>query len=472
MYFHFKSDINTLLLALMERVFFEKVGDEFVPVRRPKPYLVRNYLAGFDAQLSAYLPRCSRETFEKFTEGYTGAKRRIYTRAANQLSWYGPRRSDSYIAAFVKIEKVMEQDKRIVSRLIQPRHPRYNVSLGSFIHQLEPLIYGVINRIYGRHGPVVQKGYNVVQIGTNILHSWGRFRHPMAIGLDASRFDQHVGVSLLRWEHSQYLKCFTVDRDYKELCDLLDLQTYTRGFCHVADGDVTYVTKGGRCSGDMNTALGNCLIMCACVWAYCQHEGLTVDQYALVNNGDDCVIITEASNYSKFQRLPAEFCDNLGIVMKVEEPVYKLEHVTFCQMRPVFDGQTIRMVRLFPECTSKDALVLKDIRNPAIFSRYCRTLGLGGLALTSGIPILQSYYNCLIRQGAGELLTDNIFADTGFTRLGHGLLPCSSVITPEARMSFYEAFGVLPVDQEALEGYYDQLTVSPTPEEGCRLAIF
>lgn len=71
-----------------------------------------------------------------------------------------------------------------------------------------------------------------------------------------------MSVQALKWEHSIYNAMFRSD----ELAELLGWQLTNKGFARTTDGLIKYEVKGCRMSGDMNTALGNCMIMCALVY--------------------------------------------------------------------------------------------------------------------------------------------------------------------------------------------------------------
>lgn len=84
-------------------------------------------------------------------------------------------------------------------------------------------------------------------------------------------------------------------------------------------------------SGDMNTALGNCLLMCCLIMCYMDAKSIT---YEYINNGDDAVIIVEDIHLHLLADLPNWFSE-MGFDMVVEPPVYSLEEIEFCQMHPV-----------------------------------------------------------------------------------------------------------------------------------------
>jgi hypothetical protein len=140
---------------------------------------------------------------------------------------------------FVKAEKIgthMPGGKcDPAPRVIQPRSARYNVEVGRFLKDLEHRIYSSIAELCG--GPTVMKGYNAAQVAKHIRGMWGTVTRPVAVGLDASRFDQHVSKQALRWEHDVYTRCFR-GCDRKELHRLLQWQLVNSGHSRTKDGYV------------------------------------------------------------------------------------------------------------------------------------------------------------------------------------------------------------------------------------------
>lgn len=467
---HFRvhnSTISNLERALAERVFFVKKNGEFQ--RPPQPKSRDHFeecLRPFWERFSKVLPSTTPIPMEEFPLLYTGRKRTVYENAVKSLQHKGVERRDSYLKAFIKAEKTNTSAKPDpVPRVIQPRDPRYNVAVGRFIKPLESLLYKAIAYVFGED--TVAKGMNAKEIGTLIHKKWSKFRHPVAIGLDASRFDQHVSVIALMWEHKSYLKCYK-GADRKELLRLLAWQIYNRGFGYCNDGKLKYNIDGCRMSGDMNTALGNCIIMCALIFSYCASIGLKPNDFELVNNGDDCVVIMEEKHLAKFIYGLPEWFDAMGFTMEVEEPVYELEHIVFCQCQPVYDGTGYVMVRQFPLSIAKDCVSIKPLDSEMMFYKWANAIGGCGLALTSGIPIVQSFYLSLLKGSQDKVmrgarqnssrrkrrLEDDPCFETGMFMLAVGMEAKSRSIVPESRLSFWMAFGITPDQQEAIEEYY------------------
>lgn len=88
----------------------------------------------------------------------------------------------------------------------------------------------------------------------------------------------------------------------------------------------------------MNTAMGNCLISCALMFGMMSHLKIPSRDYELINNGDDCCIITRPQHQQVvINSIPGYFA-KAGFKMKVESPVASIEQIEFCQTHPVFDG--------------------------------------------------------------------------------------------------------------------------------------
>lgn len=114
-----------------------------------------------------------------------------------------------------------------------------------------------------------------------------------------------------------------------------------------------YTTEGTRCSGDVNTGMGNCILMVSIVTAYMWENKAPVSDFSILNNGDDCLLFVKPHLAHLLPGIVPWF-SALGFVMKLEKPVTVLEDIEFCQTKPVFDGEKWRMVRSYPTSASKD----------------------------------------------------------------------------------------------------------------------
>lgn len=437
---HNSNLVNTTR-SILERVFLVETDEGFKRPPKMKRHRIKR-LSRFKRLLLHETPSLTKWTRQQFVDSYLGHKRAMYQNAADSLNLRPIRVQDSYISAFVKAEKINLSEKSDPApRLIQPRSPRYNVAVGIYTKPIEGVLYDSIAKVYG--SPTVMKGLNAAQVGMIIFSKWSQFNRPIAVGLDAKRFDQHCGYNILRWEHSVYQALFPRS---KELRRLLSWQLRNHGFANLPDGRIKYVTHGCRMSGDMNTGLGNCLIMCALIWSYFENRC----RIELVNNGDDCVVFMESEHYHHFDDLPQWFTE-MGYTMKVEPPVTELERVEFCQTQPVYDGESYRMVRNPKICLTKDLISVKNLDTLGAWQYQCQAISDCGLAAYGDMPIFGAFYNMLDMKRVNR---PNHHLTTGFEFLANGLNNRGKAVCDDTRLSFWRAFDIVPDMQFDLEELY------------------
>lgn len=441
-------DIGTLETALCTRMYTCEVDGRFVEPPLPPRDLVHERLRHFKSRLCNFTS--TPETPQRVVEYYQGSKRALYERACQSLLLEPVRKRDAVSVAFVKPEKVPPNK---APRCIQPRNPRYNLALGRYLKHIEHRMYKRIGKIFG-DGPTVMKGYNVQEIGRIIHGKWSSFNDPVAIGLDATKFDMHVSPAMLGWEHSIYLSIF---KNCPHLRQLLSWQMNNVGRGYCSDGKLKYTVTGKRFSGDMNTAMGNCIIMCAMVHAYLEARAI---QGKLVNNGDDCVVFIERADLATFEQGLQEWFLELGFRMVSERPVFDINEIEFCQMRPIRTANGWTMVRNIPKALAKDALCLLPIRMESELREWLGAVGGCGRALSRGVPILQAFYTAF--QRCGTLRTqfgESLLRNSGSRFMARGVMLEGETITAEARYSVWKAWGILPDHQVALEEQFASMTV-------------
>lgn len=451
----FNNDLNTLERAVKERVFYVKKDGLFVEPPRPEPYHFERSLRDVHARLVALLPCTAPLSGQQFVDTFRGRRRIVYQRAYESLLERGVSFKDARVKVFVKYEKTNYTQKADpVPRVISPRDPRYNVELGSFLRPLEEKIFKRLAVLYGH--TTVMKGMNASVSGHVMFQKWNMFNKPVAVGLDASRFDQHVSRDALEWEHSIYLACCRTKKQRKKLASLLRWQLSNDCTGYVPDGKVKYHTVGGRMSGDMNTSLGNCILMCCMIMAYSESCGVKLQ---LANNGDDCVVFMEQCDLARFSSGLDSWFLAMGFNMVVEQPCYTFEEIEFCQTHPVYVGPNwddYIMVRHPKWGIAKDTCCIHNFDTEKMFRGWMSAVGVGGMAMTGGVPIFQDFYHYMISNGkywdkAGD------GQSWGVRKLGEGLTRSYGEISPATRASFYWAFGVTPDEQLCIERYYRSL---------------
>jgi hypothetical protein len=395
---------------------------------------------------------------------FKGAKRRRYEDAANRYDEEGATYRDATVDLFVKSEATPITSTFKAPRAIQPRSYVYGYALARYIKPVEEVIYllsGFCQRGVEK-SRVIAKGLSQCQRAKLLHVKSGHFSDPVWLTLDASRFDLHVCKGQLRVEHSVYLSMLN-DPEFQRL---LSWQLVNHG--RVRSIGLKYTSDGGRMSGDMNTAVGNCLLMLLMVAETMDRIGCP--KFDVLDDGDDIVVIVEKGWEKVLQEKAFDIFLDFGHEVKIENIAYSFEDLEWCQCHPVeVETGRWKLVRNPVKILTKGVSGTKYFTNPDEGTRrkLINSVGHCERVLNLGVPVLQSYAEMLIRlSGTRELLNfDSV--DEYFHRVGKELkgMNCSitevksRVITFDARMSFERAFGIRVEDQCELEEWFENVTV-------------
>nr|QUS52783.1 hypothetical protein 2 [Mute swan feces associated tombus-like virus 5] len=436
------------IIALRNRVLFD------CPVADPRTINRCKFLA---RMIADWLPR---ETIMdgEWTEQYTGRKRRKYQQAALDLAITPIRKSDAYISAFIKAEKIFQLKD---PRLIQARSARYNYMLGNYLKPIEHHLYNIKGT--GRlskflpPGRLIAKGCNMERRARLIQSKMDRFSNPLVISLDASRFDAHV-TAMLEVEHliyNRYWRCPILQR-------LLRWQVNNRG--RTSTG-VRYGLRGSRMSGDMNTALGNCIISIIMLANVMRELRMKPNSWDMLCDGDDVLVFIDKSQSSIIEHLPSLYLAH-GFVIKVENITTDYSKVLFCQSSPIETLHGPKMVALPHRVLSRSLVGVKHWNEPKFIPKYLALIGYCELALNIGVPVMQEF--ALTVLSWGSTLPRKVHISGRVVKAlreerQHTIAPCE--ITPEARVSFEEATGIPPEEQRAYEAALRALNRHGAEEE-------
>jgi hypothetical protein len=395
--------------------------------------------------LARHLPKTTQEELGLFAYAYSGAKRTRYLDATDRVIANGLTRKDSTISMFIKPDRMNPLEKvKPDPRPIQFRDSRYCVVLASYLKPIEPHLYSLkIPSISPTR--LVGKGCNQLR-RARICHSkWTRFATPVAISIDASRFDKHVNTALLQAEHLVYQLC-NPDPDFARI-----LRWQLRNTCRSSLG-LVYRTRGKRMSGDMNTALGNCIIMLIMVIAVLQPLNVSYD---LFDDGDDCLVFCDLRHLTLVQgaiQTMAQF----GMVIRVDSVAHQFENISWCQSQPVLTYHGWKFVRNPYKVLSHTLCSMKWYHlNETGRLTFLRGLATCEAILNKGVPVLQPFAEALLRvAGKGKVAFD--VSSGEYFRYLRELQAVPLVdefvpITTEARLSFSQAFGMDVSTQMALE---------------------
>lgn len=440
-----RFSVDALLGGLLFRTFLLKDGNPPPEMQSRGMGRLRNFGA-----LMGRMHARSRLTWGEVLDFAPSSKKRMYANAAKSLFIKPFRNSDGYILPFPKVEKAIKNGHE---RPIQARSVRFNLMLMRYLKHNEGTCYHHVDQLFnglGSEHPTVMKHYNAIDRASIIEDKWNRFQKPVAVGLDASRFDAHVTPELLSFEHDIYKRWFPGDKTLKRL---LDCQMLNKGEIKIGGHHVKYSHLGGRMSGDINTSLGNVILMCAMVYSYLERKQKF--PFEFVNDGDDCLLIVEREDLPYLRGLRNHFA-LMGMDLTVEDPVHCLEEIEFCRSHPVFNGERYVMCRPPMDGMYKDLSTVKNERYPHYRCCVGRSVREAGTLLHQGLPIGQELYRLLPSCARGK----DVVMEYGW---GRGLRGPSShtTVTPEARASYYQAYGITPAEQIALE---EKLKKIPTVE--------
>lgn len=436
------NDVANVVQSVHERVLGRVTERGWEPTLQPvQGAFDSEGMARFSNRLKQLLGGQSLpESEQGFLSHYRGHKRRRYEAAVRSLLSKPLTRADAYPNVFLKAEKWVEHK---AGRLISARSPRYNVELGRYLLRLEPDVYKAIDGVWG--SATIMKGYTPERRAAVVRGHAEHFGDFVAVGHDFSKFDQHISQRALQYEHGVYLSAYSGD---PWLQKLLSWQLEGKCFANVRDGNVKYTVKGGRMSGDMNTAMGNCIISAGLLWAYaCEKQ---IPARAVVD-GDDSVVFMHKKHLQAYLGGIEEWMAKRGFRLVTEAPVYALSDVEFCQCR-YMDTVPPTMVRNPLKAITQDHAWIEDrsISLPEVLA----ATGLGGLSLYGHIPVLGAYYDMLARctQPSRRTLSRLDFRSSWLrdaTMSGERVEP-----SEEARYQFWLTWGMSPGEQRAHEANF------------------
>jgi len=152
-----------------------------------------------------------------------------------------------------------------------------------------------------------------------------------------------------------------------------------------------YKTRGTRMSGDIDTGLGNTLLMLLMLFIFFGIEvGIAFSLIYLLCNGDDSVAIVPRIYLTRIMALLPVF-RKFGFVMKCET-VEVFEHIDFCQCRPILTDYGHLMVRTPSRVLHKFGW---SVRAQGRGFRYVRTVAMGEMAVNYGAPMLYPLFRAI-----------------------------------------------------------------------------
>lgn len=364
--------------------------------------------------------------------------------------------SDAYarVKTFTKFETFPDAtgEREMVksARLIQHRSDEYCYTLARYLKPIEwKTLY---KQARGKHRGqrLFAKGMTPSARGSWLDDAWESYNRPVALCADHSSYDAHLTIDKRRFEWAYYEKFCRSGR----LRHLLSLQRYNR--CKTANG-IRYQMEATMCSGDYNTSLGDNVINLA-ILLYATRN---VRCHILVD-GDDSIIIMDQSDRPFFDNC----FSSAGLTTKAEW-VFEKALVDFCQSRFVQLAHGSSFVRNPYRVWSKSAYTCKTYPDH-VWPRLVKAVGLCELACNRGVPVLQEYAKMLVRaSGKARVLQHDLQELLAHRNVA--MIFSELPVDNRARLGFFEAFGIPPQQQLALELWFSQAELPIAPSLGLRV---
>nr|WRQ65481.1 RNA-dependent RNA polymerase [Tolivirales sp.] len=335
------------------------------------------------ADIKAMIPK---ETLQPYSRAeviacYSGLWRTKYQRAYNDYKDYGLQNKHSYLSLFCKDDLEMGSPSK-APRAIQFRHPIFMLEQARFTKPVEKWFYNQRDewntRIVGKSDPFT--------IAREIKNKAQCFQDPVFLLLDASKFDSCVDVKWLKYCTEIY-RCLFGKRWSRKINYLWSKTYVNRGFTRKG---VQFKTWGTRMSGDMDTGLGNSIIMWTMLKGFLRHAGV---KGSILVNGDDSVVVIERRNLNKCKDM-SYFTRN-GFNMKFEIAMDESE-VEFCQARILDTDYGPTMARRPDRVMGRTSYRTKRVKASDTWA-FINTLGKCERAASWGVPIASALATKMIQ---------------------------------------------------------------------------
>lgn len=366
------------------------------------------------------------------------SKRGRYRNAHANLMVCWDSRSYRLIRTFVKADKVDFVSKPAkIPRLIQYRTAEYSLKLARYLKAFEHAIYEMRNVVVGCKGlRLIAKGLNLRERASWLRRHWDNFDNPCCLSVDVSKFDSRVHYRHLQILHGLYLR-LCPSSEFRSLLSVM--------INNVAVGTgVRYKFKGRRCSGEMDTALGNCLLMASWV-----SVGAGNIHHSIFLDGDDALVFCNQQDADHLRTSLLSTFEGEGIPLKLEAHT-QFGKIEFCQAKPVLLQSGWVMCPNPAKVLSTQFCSHKHYgqRNPAVM----HSIAVAGLILYRGLPVLHSFFESVLRKLESHRLRTGVEVDLLARARREGVSLREARNTPiSGRLSFEESWGVSPVEQLLME---------------------
>lgn len=405
--------------------------------------LLKENAAAIAARLEPVVPIAShQELVDKYLPQ---KKRKLYQRCLKSLQDEPLSSRDWLIKAFVKSEKLKIMERDGDPRMIQARSPRFNVELGLYTRAVEKNLYHLMDPVLAPLGieiPLIAKGMNLRTRAQVLRTIWEQTPNPVSVSFDLSRWDKHVSVGLMEVMHQWYLQLLPCEW----LRFLLSKQVSNK--CITEKGLIRYNVTGGVMSGDMTTALGNCVAVIVILLTYrdlirqlaieivdakydgCRGAELVIRSriaaqlisvkrtqpglleeiikrkawFRVLDDGDDHVLITSKHLEPVMSKTLEIWWQAMGHSLKIEGTTDKFHMIEFCQHKPHWIEHLQSWVMMPSPWKVIPTSCLISSANIAHRRAYLKTVWSARAYLHEGMPLVGPLFYRLANSISGPLL--------------------------------------------------------------------
>jgi hypothetical protein len=397
-----------------------------------------------DEQLVEWIESLPKKKRERYMEAYHSLKEKPFNK------------SDAKVKCFIKQELTKRKPGKFYKpRMIQYRTARFLVYVARWLKPIEHAFYQAKN-LFCKGGKNCAKNMNSSERGRHLAGMVKTLRCPKSLSLDGTSFDAHVNCLLLDVERGFYNSCASgagwSSEDRSKFNSAMKLQKDNRVSGVFEDGKISYVAKGRRMSGDLNTALGNCVLMS--LMTEDVFSSLVGDAWRMLDDGDDCVVVVESEmwNEGMDERLRLLY-RGFGMDMKIESTADAriVENIEFCQSRPVLVRGEYQMVRDYAKVMNTTRMGVRWHASVEGFKAFAGSVGLGDGIGNVGVPVIQVWAEYLRTVAEGRFTREVVADIWRFNSVDWNSSCCVVEPSDETRRSFERAFGLSPLDQVLLE---------------------
>jgi hypothetical protein len=295
-------------------------------------------------QIGNYDEECS---IDDYIEGHE--KRNLYRQVWDQVGVTGQSDRTADVKGFIKAECVFQEHtvRKKKPRIIQGQDPIFNIEFGAAISKYQHALFATDDPNGNRW---CAKGRNQIERTEDIKRLSEGFLRPTYIMVDQSGFERHVAAETLRSAEGRYSELMEPSMRGR----VRKLHAKRRNARYWTKNGIRYrlLDRKGR-KEKLDSGTGDTALMgvCVCVpMAIGAVNGEWGQDYALYDDGDDLILVTEFSYLGELMRDWEQRQLECGFECRVDGITRTLEDIEFCRssMQRIWDSDVHKFCRTEP----------------------------------------------------------------------------------------------------------------------------